>query len=274
MITFTARGFGDSGGLIHLDHPDFEIADLTKIIDFAATLPDVLKNGADPVVGLAGVSYGGAATLFGGADPRVDAIAPAFTWNSLPPGPVSAVRDRRRPRSRRARSTRSTRPACSRQRWAALFFLDTKNPESPDQQPDQALCGRFALDLCRAYLETAKTGRPNPTLVELLDRSSPEHVLSRISAPTMIIAGENDSLFPLDHADANFRGLPASTPSRMAWVTGGHDGDIALDPLIGELESWFGKYLRGEDVDPGPAFRVAIGETVRRPTASSGRPIS
>ncbi len=264
VITFTARGFGDSGGLIHLDHPDFEIADLTKIIDFAATLPDVLKNGADPVVGLAGVSYGGAATLFGGADPRVDAIAPAFTWNSLPqalfpqyatggsqesPGEVDPI----------------DAAGVFKARWAALFFLDTKNPESPDQQPDQALCGRFALDLCRAYLETAKTGRPNPTLVDLLDRSSPEHVLSRISAPTMIIAGENDSLFPLDHADANFRGLPASTPSRMAWVTGGHDGDIALDPLIGELESWFGKYLRGEDVDPGPAFRVAIGEN--RPSA-------
>ena len=27
VITFTARGFGASGGLIHLDHPDFEGAD-------------------------------------------------------------------------------------------------------------------------------------------------------------------------------------------------------------------------------------------------------
>ncbi len=271
VITYTARGFGDSGGLIHLDHPDFEVADLTKIIDFAATLPEVIKDGTDPVIGLAGVSYGGASTLFGGADPRVDAIAPAFTWNNLPqalfpqyatagtqesPGEVDPVEA----------------AGVFKARWAALFFLDTRNPESPDQQPDQSLCGRFALDLCRAYLETARTGRPNPALVELLGRSSPDRVLDRISAPTLIIAGENDSLFPLDHADANFRGLPGSTPARMAWVTGGHDGDIAIEPLIGELESWFGQYLRGEAAEPRPVFDVAIPEN--RPSADGAqRPV-
>ncbi|WP_152362357.1 alpha/beta fold hydrolase [Microlunatus speluncae] len=271
VITYTARGFGDSGGLIHLDHPDFEVADLTKIIDFATTLPEVIKNGTDPVIGLAGVSYGGASTLFGGTDPRVDAIAPAFTWNSLPqalfpqyatggtqesPGEVDPVEA----------------AGVFKARWAALFFLDTRNPESPDQQPDQSLCGRFALDLCRAYLETARTGRPNPALVDLLDRSSPSHVLDRISAPTLIIAGENDSLFPLDHADANFRGLPATTPARMAWVTGGHDGDIAIDPLFGELEAWFGHYLRAETAEPRPMFEVAIPEN--RPSADGAqRPV-
>ena len=36
--------------------------------------------------------------------------------------------------------------------------------------------------------------------------------------------GEDDTLFPLDQADANFRGLPATTPAAMAWVEGGHDG--------------------------------------------------
>ena len=30
VIIYTARGFGDSGGLIHLDHPDFEGADTVQ----------------------------------------------------------------------------------------------------------------------------------------------------------------------------------------------------------------------------------------------------
>ena len=36
MITYTARGFGDSGGLIHLDNPAYEGADAQRLIDFAA----------------------------------------------------------------------------------------------------------------------------------------------------------------------------------------------------------------------------------------------
>jgi ABC-2 type transport system ATP-binding protein len=39
VIIYTARGFGRSGGSIHLDHPDFEGADAVKIIDLAASRP-------------------------------------------------------------------------------------------------------------------------------------------------------------------------------------------------------------------------------------------
>ena len=84
VITFTARGFGGSGGLIHLDHPDYEGADARRIVDLAASRPEVSKVGQDPVIGFAGASYGGAlAFLAAGLDPRVDAIVPAFTWNRL-----------------------------------------------------------------------------------------------------------------------------------------------------------------------------------------------
>ncbi|GAB3763595.1 alpha/beta fold hydrolase [Microlunatus parietis] len=258
VITYTARGFGSSGGLIHLDHPDFEVADLTKIIDYAATLPEVQRTGDnDPVIGLAGVSYGGAVTLFGGADPRVDAIAPAFTWNSLPHAlfpQYASDGTQEAPAQVESIDTAGVFKA----RWASLFFLDTSRPDDPNVPADRSLCGRFSLDLCRAYLETAQTGRPNARLVELLGQSSPQSVLGRISAPTMIIAGEQDTLFPLDHADANLRGLPAGTPARMVWVDGGHDGTIALDPMTAELESWFGRHLKGEQTDPGPAFAVDI----------------
>jgi len=60
VLAYTARGFGRSGGLIHLDAPSFEVADASKLISYLATLPQVLKDApGDPRVGVAGSSYGG-----------------------------------------------------------------------------------------------------------------------------------------------------------------------------------------------------------------------
>lgn len=79
VITYTARGFGRSGGLIHLNHPDYEGADARRIIDLAAGRAEVSKVREDPVIGFAGVSYGGAlALLVAGLDRRVDAIVPVY----------------------------------------------------------------------------------------------------------------------------------------------------------------------------------------------------
>ena len=84
VITYTARGFGDSGGLIHLGNPAYEGRDAVRVVDEAAARPEVAKDGGDPVIGFAGASYGGAAALLAaGLDPRVDAIVSAFTWHSL-----------------------------------------------------------------------------------------------------------------------------------------------------------------------------------------------
>jgi ABC-2 type transport system ATP-binding protein len=84
VIIYTARGFGKSGGRIHLDNPTYEGADAGKLVDLAARRPEVVKEGSDPVIGFAGASYGGALSfLAAGLDPRVDAIVPAFTWHSL-----------------------------------------------------------------------------------------------------------------------------------------------------------------------------------------------
>ena len=78
-------------------------------------------------------------------------------------------------------------------------------PEGGNANP---VCGRFAPEFCRGYLRAAETGRPDRALIKLLDESGPRQYLDKITAPTMIIAGEDDTLFPLDQADANLRGLP------------------------------------------------------------------
>jgi ABC-2 type transport system ATP-binding protein len=85
VLTYSARGFGESTGRIGLDDPRFEVADLSALLDRLAARDDVLLDAAgDPRVGVAGASYGGALALLGaGQDDRIDAIAPQITWNSL-----------------------------------------------------------------------------------------------------------------------------------------------------------------------------------------------
>ncbi|WP_233491109.1 alpha/beta fold hydrolase [Blastococcus sp. TBT05-19] len=85
VLTFSARGFGESTGQIGLNDPRYEIADLSTLLDLLAERDDVQLDGdGDPRVGVAGGSYGGGLALLGAAyDDRVDAIAPQITWNSL-----------------------------------------------------------------------------------------------------------------------------------------------------------------------------------------------
>jgi ABC-2 type transport system ATP-binding protein len=265
VIIYTARGFGASGGLIHLDNPAYEGADARKLIDLAASRPEVAKDGNDPVIGFAGASYGGAVSfLAAGLDPRVDAIAPAFTWHSLRQAlfPQHQV-------AGRAESPADVSPAnrqgVFKQRWTSLLFSNaggrpaTNGQEEPNNS--NALCGRFDPELCQGYLTAAETGEADDKLSKLLDESGLEKILPAIKAPTLIIQGEDDTLFTLDQADANFRGLPADTPAEMKWAAGGHDAEIAVDPLVDDLEEWFGRYLKRDGSANNSPFSAVMPET-------------
>ncbi|WP_323985392.1 alpha/beta fold hydrolase [Prauserella sediminis] len=85
VLTWSARGFGNSTGTISLGAPDREVADASRLLDHLAGMPEVVSDDdGDPRVGVTGASYGGAlALLLAGTDPRVDAIAPAITYNDL-----------------------------------------------------------------------------------------------------------------------------------------------------------------------------------------------
>ncbi|MEW1864990.1 alpha/beta fold hydrolase [Streptomyces sp. NPDC088194] len=82
VLTWSARGFGASGGRIGLNAKDGEVADVGRLVDWLATRPDVqLDAPGDPRVGISGISYGGAVSLLAaGDDPRIDAIAPRETY--------------------------------------------------------------------------------------------------------------------------------------------------------------------------------------------------
>jgi ABC-2 type transport system ATP-binding protein len=282
VLTWTAEGFGASGGQIHLDSPDWEIKDGSRLIDWLATRPEVTKDRAgDPRVAAVGGSYGGGFSLLLAAyDKRVDAVVPMITWNDLAKAFLP--------------SANGGPPADGvfKKEWAGLFFgssaasrlpsLGGNAPangngpangnapaagnappggSAPGNVPsaDDAACGRFAADVCHAYLSIASNDTPTAADRALLERSSPASVLGRITAPTLLIQGEADSLFPLSEADANARGLAANgTPVRLAWYTGGHDGGSGpqsdQDRLTELTDGWLDHYLKHDAPLPGDAF--------------------
>ena len=252
VLTWTAEGFGRSGGQIHLDSPDWEVRDASRLLDWLAARPEVRQDGPnDPRVGVVGGSYGGGlALMLAGDDHRVDAIVPQITWNDLASAFLPEA------------TGRSPVDGVFKKGWAGLFFgsggapTDPLLPGAPTSDPT---CGRFAPDICQAYLAIATTGRGNQPAVDLLRRSSPASVLDRITAPTLLVQGEADSLFPLSEAEANARGIAAhGTPVRVAWFTGGHDGGAGpqsdQDRVKYLTVQWLDHYLRGTGPAPATSF--------------------
>jgi ABC-2 type transport system ATP-binding protein len=266
VLTYSARGFGESTGRIGLNDPRAEVADLSALLDRLAERDDVLLDAeGDPRVGVAGASYGGALALLGaGYDDRVDAIAPQITWNSLTaalfPSQVGEP----------AADTVAATPQAQdggvyKRLWSGLFFgvgsaptgglvgalgggdgdgaaaagglpaglpadLGSIDPASVDPQAVEQLltCGRFTAEVCAAYQSAASTGVLTPEIAAVLDRSSPATVLDRIDAPTLLVQGTQDSLFGLGQADANARGIAADgTPVKVVWYEGGHDAQAS-----------------------------------------------
>ncbi|MFF3851959.1 alpha/beta fold hydrolase [Micromonospora sp. NPDC002575] len=305
VLAWTARGFGRSGGQIHLDSPDHEVRDAQRLLDWLAARPEVRTDAAgDPRVGVVGGSYGGGlALLLAAQDQRVDAIVPMITWNDL---------------SRAFLPESTGGPATSgvfKKGWAGLFFggggnagsgpagLSGTSAAQPEGDPASAgppspapgagpgtgsgraptgaadpSCGRFAADVCAAYLRIATTGRGDQAAVDLLRRSSPAGVLDRIKAPTLLVQGEADTLFPLAEADANARGIAAvGTPVRVAWFTGGHDGGAGprndSDRVKYLTVQWLDHYVKGEGAAPGDDFtysRIAGFDALDRGLVATG----
>ncbi|MEO6703419.1 MAG: alpha/beta fold hydrolase, partial [Jatrophihabitantaceae bacterium] len=84
VLAYSARGFGASGGLIHLDSVKYEVADGSRLLDYLQARPEVERVNGQPVFGVAGSSYGGAlALMLGATDHRIGAVAADITWNNL-----------------------------------------------------------------------------------------------------------------------------------------------------------------------------------------------
>ncbi len=292
VLAYSARGFGSSGGFIHLNAPDYEVADARALIDLLAERDDVLLDGeGDPRIGFAGASYGGAlALMVAGADPRVDAVVSSITWNDLRQAlfPQNAQQQGGTPTTPAATGPGSG-PGVFKKQWAALFFaagatggggeeaslegaaLDGAGGQeipaiSTDGLPPTAFCGRFDAAVCEAYLDATRTGRPGPELLALLERSSPAATNADVGAATLLLQGEQDSLFPLDQADANARQIAdAGAPVAVQWLDGGHDAGSVSTEVATATTQWFDLYLAGS----GGAPEVPFTYTLTTPVAFS-----
>ena len=242
VLAYTARGFGRSGGLIHLDAPNYEVADGRLLVSYLAAMPQVTKDHAgDPRIGVAGSSYGGGlALLLAGSDRRIDAVAADITWNDLSTALFPNAAD-------------GQAPGVFKKLWAGQLFGAAASRTSSNSG-----CGRFAPDVCAAYQRAAATGAPDAAILSLLRASSPARVLSRITAPTLLSQGEQDSLFTLSQADANARGIAAAgTPVKVVWRSGGHDGGTSASQLEGYLRGWFDPILKHGRV-PDRSFTASL----------------
>src|SRR5450755_4312934 len=207
VLTWSARGFGRSTGQVALDSPDYEVKDVEQLVTWLARQPRVLlDHPGDPRVGIAGASYGGGIALLAAAyDRRIDAIVPQITWNNLAtalfPNAVGGA----------------PQDGVFKKQWAGLLFTQgsarfgaaaqgragqaARAGQGQAGQPAQAAqCGRFLPSVCAIYQQAATLGRPTPQAIALLTRSSPASVASRVDVPTLLIQGEQDSLFGLDQA--------------------------------------------------------------------------
>jgi len=232
-IGYSARGFGGSGGRIHLNDPAYEVADAHALVDLLGAWADVLHDAAgDPRVGAVGASYGGAlALMLGATDPRVDSVVGVVTWNDLAEAffPQFAVVGPSAGQSASvAEVDRSPEPGPLKALWASRFFgsaLAGGSGTSGGGAAGAAVCGRFDPVVCRMFLAAAETGRPSPELLTLLHDHSPRPLLSGLNAPTMLVQGMADSLFGLEQADATARAIAGQVPRlSVRWIDGGHDG--------------------------------------------------
>lgn len=271
VLAYSARGFAGSGGRIHLDDPDYEVADARALVDLLGGRAEVLSDApGDPRVGVVGASYGGAlALMLGATDPRVDSVVAVVTWHDLadaffPQHAVAATLP-----STPADVTGIGGPGPFTQLWAARFFASaaTAAPGGPGGAGDP-VCGRFDPTVCRLFLTAAETGEPSPDLLAMLHAHSPKPLLAGLRVPTLLVQGMRDTLFGLEHADATARALAGRVPVLgVRWIDGGHDGaSSTADDDEQALRDFLRATLTGTPTVGAPTAPTAPGAT----SSSSG----
>jgi ABC-2 type transport system ATP-binding protein len=270
VLTWSARGMGRSTGQIALDAPAYEVTDVEQLVTWLARQPRVLlDHPGDPRVGIAGASYGGAIALLAAAyDHRIDAIVPQVTWNNLATALFPNA------------AGGSPLDGVFKRQWAGLLFTEgvaglpaSLSPAERERLQAQAAqggaaqarvaqeiqCGRFLPQVCAAYQQAATLGRATPQMISLLEASSPASVAGRIDVPTLLIQGENDSLFGLDQANANYQAIRRNgAPVDMVWFAGGHDGGNQEASRLTDLtQAWFDRWLMPPNRPWRPGSRPA-----------------
>ncbi|HEY6737981.1 MAG TPA: alpha/beta fold hydrolase, partial [Actinopolymorphaceae bacterium] len=216
VLAYSGLGFGGSDCKIHLDHPDWDGRAASRLVDYLAGLDIVeLDADGDPRVGMFGGSYGGGVQFAAAAvDDRIDAIVPAVTWNDLSYalGPNNAGLDG---------TTSTAEPGVLKRFWTDLFavFGILRGLEHAPGDPRRLIgCPNFADWVCPTLIEANVTGYVDEKAIARLREVSVASYASNVRAPTLILQGQDDTLFNLQEAAATYRALrDQGTPVRMIW---------------------------------------------------------
>lgn len=282
-LAYSGLGFGRTGCPISLDDPRIDGRAASGLVDLLAgartadngtRIDYVAKDGArDPRVGMIGGSYGGAIQLATAAvDHRVDALVPLITWNDLSYSLDPNNADR-------TRGVGGPLPGAYKWQWTNGFFLigEAQGLLHPNLDPSRtggAGCLHFVARACdtKRLLDSGSYPEARTREVLAYARSvSPVSYLASVKTPTLLVQGEDDTLFNLNEAAATYRTLAAQgTPVKMIWQSWGHSGGMRK-PARGELAlargnldtsyvgrrilAWFDRYLRHRTATgTGPAF--------------------
>jgi ABC-2 type transport system ATP-binding protein len=253
----------------------------------------------DPRVGVTGSSYGGAlALMLAATDKRVDVVAPLITWNDLSTALFPNAADVGGDSGGTPARVNDGGDGVFKRAWAAALLLSvvtgsglptgtvgpgvainsggfgigsssTRNGAPARGSSgagaftgsglEPAGCGRLMLSVCAAYSQAAQGGRESAILAALLHNSSPATVLDKITAPTLLLQGEHDTLFGLDQADANARAIAAAgTTVALGWYDGGHDGGGPDPASWDRIGDWFSFYLKKSGTKPASTFTYSV----------------
>ncbi|MGH3665089.1 MAG: alpha/beta hydrolase family protein, partial [Egibacteraceae bacterium] len=249
ILTWDSRGFGDSGGEASPGGPA-EVGDARRLVDFLAARGDIAKDRpGDPKVGWIGGSNAGGVQLNTAAvDRRLDAIAPEISWGDL----VADLLPNGVPK----------------QSWDTLLYTVGAAGAGTGglDSPAGAQTGVYAEEIHRGYVQLNTTQQLSSDVRRFFASRSTTIRSHRITAPTLLVQGTIDTLFPLEDAFANYRNLKAAgTPAKLVAYCSGHTlvgctyrGGGADDARTGRplwqdrIVAWMDRWVAGREVATGP----------------------
>jgi ABC-2 type transport system ATP-binding protein len=264
VLTWDSRGFGESGGTVEIDSPDYEARDASALIDVLAADPRIAKRRGDPLIGMSGGSYaGGIQWVTDAIDHRVDAIAPEISWNNLLESlyPETVVKTG----------------------WGALLYAagQTAVTAGVTADPTDPQTGSYDPAIHQAFVEGTSTGQFSQQTQDFFAYRGPDYLLGKVTAPAFIIQGTIDTLFPPSQGADNYATMKALHPRqalKMAWYCSGHGTCSPFNSgpagyIQGQIVKWFDRWVKGQKtVATGPKFEYVTDDGVWH--GSGGYPVA
>jgi ABC-2 type transport system ATP-binding protein len=232
VLSFDQRGFGESGGKAHVQHPALEGRDVQRLVRLISRLRWVRKDGrGDPRLGAIGGSYGGGYQYVGAfrqlmvkGKPVFDALAPEITWYDLKESlaPQEVVRTA----------------------WALAL-----SAAGSEALPPEVLVS-LGQGVATGFWPRGEAPG-SADMDAFFEKNGPAWHVSqgrRLDIPVLMGQGATDTLFPLDQGLKNFgRALTPRARKRSIFVgyNGGHVLPAVFPQAVGVASDPCSKKLAG-----------------------------